>query len=111
MESGYTIKELKKVMLFCKTKPDGIINVPAKITGSYEEKFNSTTWRKWFKKCLHEKINRNMKTYGRKDDADWRCEMNQAKRQLNSNVYIDWLPSELMKRFSYRLRCNCEDDF
>lgn len=60
--------------------------------------------------AVHDRINLNGKLYGtgRKWSREWQIETRRAADQINHpRLIIDWLPEQLVARFSYRLRCNC----
>jgi hypothetical protein len=59
--------------------------------------------------AVHDRINLRGNVYGtsRKWSADWQRQMRHAASQINhARLIIDWLPADLLARFSYRLRCN-----
>lgn len=60
-----------------------------------------------FYEGMHDRINKHDPQYrkGRKWDQDWQRQIGHAARALNHpRLVIDWLPADLQKRFSYRLR-------
>jgi hypothetical protein len=61
---------------------------------------------------VHDRINRHIPGYGRgrKWSSDWQRAMIQASDRLNTpRLIIDWLPTDLKKRFAHRLRVNLVD--
>jgi hypothetical protein len=99
----YTIPQLLKAHSFFKQNPDGILKLPDLWP---PKEFDAQNWRQWFQGCLHEKINRNIITTGRKHDPDYQTELRRAANLLNHRprLIIDYLPPDLKQRFKHRLR-------
>jgi hypothetical protein len=99
----YTIPQLLDTYRFFKQNLDGIVNIHGR---SFPKSFDAQNWRQWFQGCLHEKINRNIITTGRKHDPDYQTELRRAANLLNHRprLIIDYLPPDLKQRFKHRLR-------
>jgi hypothetical protein len=99
------IKQLLQAKEFFRNNPDGVINIPDIWP---PERYTAVQWNDWFMDCLNQKINRNRILNGRKTTIEHFWELKRAQRLINSRCIIDWLPADLLPKFSHRLRKNME---
>lgn len=98
----YSVSTLKAYHNFVTTNPAGRVAIHGDWT---RDSMTALEWRKWFRDCLHKKINRDTPRNGRKLSADYQRDMWQAQWRINTpRLIIDWLPPELKTRFRHRLR-------
>lgn len=94
----YTAKTLIKTYHWAKAHPAGIIAIDRM------ERLTGTEWLAWFRKCLDKKINREIKTEGRKWEADWYWAMMRTARDVNTPILrVYWVPAELRGRLAHRI--------